>query len=341
MRDGHHEASSIVVVGSINVDQVVTVARHPLPGETLIGSGLALFPGGKGANQAVAAARLGGRVSMVGLVGSDASQSTLALALLTEAGVDTRAVHTVSGPTGLATIAVAANGENTIVVIPGANALMTSVAVSREATLISAAGVVVMQGEIPPSGITTAAGLVTGRLVLNLAPVIDLDPAVILGADPLVVNEHEARLLVSRLRAAAAPDDAPDDDPEPEPRLTDADAVQWLRNRGVASVVLTRGASGALCSDRNGTHAIAAPRVTAVDSSGAGDAFVGALSTCLARGESLVTAVTYAVRVGAYAVQGHGTQPSYPREADTLPEVPGVPEGPDHSVAPHHRKVSA
>jgi ribokinase len=300
--------TSVVVVGSINVDQLITIGRHPRPGETLIGTSMEFLPGGKGANQAVAAAQLGATVHLVGAVGRDA-QAEVATAILTRAGVGLSAVHTVDGPTGLALVTVADDGENTIVVIPGANALMGADAVAASADIIAAAAVVVLQGEIPAVAIEAAARLATGRVVLNLAPVIPVDPETIRRADPLVVNEHEAALVLAQV------------DPGGVVPSEDAGLVARLREWGVASVVLTRGAKGAICSDADGTTDVPSPAVSAVDSSGAGDAFVGALSAKLSAGESLPDAARFAVRVGAFAVRGRGTQTSYPTLADALPEV--------------------
>jgi ribokinase len=298
--------TGVVVVGSINADQVVTVARHPLPGETLIGTSIAVLPGGKGANQAVAAAQLGARVAMVGAIGRDTHART-ATAILRSAGVDLGAVQELDGPTGLAVITVDDAGENTIVVIPGANARVDAAFVSVNSSIIASAAVVVLQGEIPAAGITAAAGLARGRVVLNLAPVIDLDAATIASADPLIVNEHEAVLLLAQLVPGV-----------PAP-ASDADAVARLRDWGVTSVVLTRGALGAIVADAAGVESVAAPVVSAVDSSGAGDAFVGALSAALAAGDTLREAARLAVRVGAFAVQSRGTQASYPHTGDSLP----------------------
>ncbi len=299
---------SVVVVGSINVDQVIRVARHPLPGETLIGKSINILPGGKGANQAVAAAQLGAAVAMVGAVGNDA-QATIATSILSRAGVDLSAVQTVDGSTGLALINVSDDGENTIVVIAGANAAMVPDAVERSAELIKKAAVVVLQGEIPAAGIAAAARLATGRVVLNFAPVIELEGAVLRIADPLVVNEHEAALVLAQI------------EPGTELPREDAELAAQLRGHGIPSVVLTRGELGAICSDAQGTTLLAAPKVNAVDTSGAGDAFVGALSAQLAAGASLLEAARFATRVGAYAVQGTGTQQSYPSVGDELPEM--------------------
>lgn len=301
---------SVVVVGSINVDQLIRVPRHPQPGETLIGESMEFLPGGKGANQACAAALLGASVSMVGAVGRD-SQAGIATAILTSSGVDLSAVRTVEGPTGLALVSVDDAGENTIVVIPGANAQVDVEAVDLSAGVIAGAAVLVLQGEIPAEGIARAARLATGRVVLNLAPVIELDVETIRRADPLVVNEHEAALVLAQL------------EPSGSVPTEDVEKVACLREWGIASVVLTRGAKGAICADRFGTSEVASPTVVSVDSSGAGDAFVGALSAKLAVGATLVQAVRFAVRVGAFAVQGRGTQPSYPSSDDELPMVAG------------------
>jgi len=319
--------TGVVVVGSINADQVTTVARHPLPGETLIGTSIEVLPGGKGANQAVAAAQLGARVSMVGAIGQDAYAHS-ATAILESAGVDLSSVRTVDGPTGLAVITVAADGENTIIVIPGANAAVDAEVVGQSADLIAGAAVLVLQGEIPAAASAAAARLARGRVVLNLAPVIELDPVTIAAADPLIVNEHEAALLLAELL------------PGTPPPASDAEAVARLREWGVTSVVLTRGALGAIVSDADGTDAVASPVVVAVDSSGAGDAFVGALSARLAAGDTLGAAARLAVRVGAFAVQSRGTQPSYPQAGDILPEV-GTDSGADDGADDTTEKIEA
>jgi len=296
-------------VGSLNVDQVVTVDRHPSPGETLVATSMALLPGGKGANQAVAAARRGAATAMVGSVGRDAA-ADVATSLLADSGVDVTHVSAVDAPTGLATVTVDRSGENTIVVVPGANSATGREALLASATAVASAAVVVLQGEIPADGIAAAAGLATGRVLLNLAPVVPVDREVVLSADPLVVNEHEAALVLAQL------------DPGSILPSEETELVAALRALGVRSVVVTLGARGALVADgSDALVAVPSPRVRAVDSSGAGDAFVGALAAGLAAGDTLLEAARQAVRVGAFAVQGVGTQPSYPTLADTLPEV--------------------
>ena len=307
---------TVVVVGSLNVDQVVTVDRHPAPGETLVATSFALLPGGKGANQAVAAARRGAPTVMVGSVGRDGA-AQVATSLLSDSGVDVTHVRAVDVPTGLATVTVDRTGENTIVVVPGANASTGAEAVLAASDTVASAAVVVLQGEVPADGIAAAATAATGRVLLNLAPVVPVGRQVVLAADPLVVNEHEAALGLAQLVPGTA---VPADE---------AALVGALRSLGIRSVVVTLGARGALVSD--GEHddavdrpvvvAVPSPRVTAVDSSGAGDAFVGALAAGLAAGDTLLGAARQAVRVGAFAVQGVGTQPSYPTLDDELPRV--------------------
>lgn len=353
-----HGRTGVVVVGSVNADLLTTVDQHPRPGETVLGRTLDVLPGGKGANQAVAAAQLGAQTALVGAVGSDQFVEP-ALAGLQAAGVDLGAVTAVEGSTGVAQVTVSADGENAIVVIPGANASVDDVVVDAYAELVGGAAVVVVQGEIPRTGIEAAARHTQGRLVVNLAPVVDVDREVLLAADPLVVNEHEAALVLAMLDASSGPVEAassgttssgaevPDsvargsattgeattgsapEETEPEDTAVETDrgtaddeqrVVDALLAHGVPSVVLTVGARGALVADGSGTTLVPSPRVEAVDTTGAGDAFVGALAYRLSEGDGLVEAARLAARVGAYAVRGSGAQPSYPWAGDPLPE---------------------
>ena len=298
----------ITVVGSINVDLISQVRRHPMPGETLHGTGGQMLPGGKGANQAVAAAKLGGDVRMIGAVGTDA-QAEVGLAGLRAAGVDLTGVREIEVPTGLAIVTVAEDGENTIVVIAGANDSVDAAQITAAKDVIATSSIVVCQGEIPREGIEALPALVTGRFLHNPAPVMELDPAVLRTSDPLVVNEHEAALVLAQL------------DPDAEVPEAPEQIVGALREAGIASVVLTLGARGSLVADADGTHRIPAAPVTAVDTTGAGDAFIGALAVGLARGETLPDAARLASRVGAFAATGQGAQPSYPSTGDELPQL--------------------
>lgn len=291
----------ITVVGSVNADLTVTVARHPSPGETLLAAGGDTTPGGKGANQACAAAKLGAQVALVGAVGRDPN-AAVATAELKRAGVDLTHLEEVDDVTGLAVITVADGGENTILVVPGANAAVGAEFVDAHAEAIQAADLLLLQGEIPADGIARAVELARGRVVINLAPVIDIPREVLLRADPLVVNEHEARLLCEQLRID--------------------DSVTALLHTGFASVVVTLGPDGALVADARGVEEVASPdvkTVDTVDTVGAGDAFAGALCHRLTQGDSLVDATRFACRVGAFAVTRPGAQTSYPGEGDALP----------------------
>ncbi|MHA7276409.1 ribokinase [Arthrobacter sp. Hz1] len=309
------EPSGVVVVGSINADLIVTLERHPAPGETLLGRTMTVMPGGKGANQAVAAAKLGARTVMIGAVGQDA-YTDVALSGLHAAGVDTGAVQRVAGiSTGVAIVEVDDDGENTIVVIPGANAEVTPELVAASADVIAGAAVLVLQGEIPAASVAAAVSLATGRVVINLAPVIPLDRATLLRANPLVVNEHEGALVLGQLTGSAYI-------ANPSGHVATARA---LLDCGFASVVMTLGGSGALLASAADLLEIPAPKVPVVDTTGAGDAFTGALAARLSAGDSLPDAVRVAVLVGAFAVGTEGAQPSYPSLTDQLPAAPTSP----------------
>ncbi|MCL1899220.1 MAG: ribokinase [Promicromonosporaceae bacterium] len=306
----------IVVVGSINVDMLARVGRHPLPGETVLGDDLVMLPGGKGANQAVAAARLADRpgvVAMVGAVGNDQFAEP-ALSGLVGADVDLQHLIRVDRPTGIALITVDEAGENSIVVVPGANQAVTPRLVRQAGALVRDARVLVLQCEIPTAALAEAARTTGGRVILNFAPVAPLDADTVLRADPLIVNQHEARGALQALGVAPSDDD------------DDETLARALVAAGVASVIVTQGAAGALVAEA-GTRglmrveSVPAPRVTAVDTTGAGDAFVGAIAFRLAQGDGLVEAAQYANRVGAFAVTKRGTQPAYPCPADLLPEA--------------------
>lgn len=287
---------SVVIVGSLNVDLHLLVERHVRPGETLLAAGGTFSPGGKGANQACAAGLAGAETVMLGALGDDAAAS-VATSRLIEVGVDLSGVERVPGPSGLAVVSVDAEGENTVVVVPGANSAVTPEVVAGWRDVIEAADVVVLQGEISAASNAVAAGLTRGRLVVNLAPVIPLDPAVLRMADPLVVNEHEGAAALEQLGG---------------PWLTEPhQIVDGLREAGVPSVVVTLGSSGSLVFDGERTFAVPTPKVPVVDTVGAGDAFCGALAARLALGESLAEAAAYASRFAASTVQFPGAQSSY------------------------------
>jgi ribokinase len=298
---------SIAVVGSINADLTTHVHRHPTPGETLLGSGGTISAGGKGANQAVAAAQLGAKVTMVGAVGSDPMAQD-ALIHLKDSGADMSAITTVDGPTGLAVITVADDGENTIIVVPGANASVDATYVSTHAQTVAVADIVLLQGEIPADGFDRAVDLAQGRVVVNLAPVVPVGHQQLLTADPLLVNEHEGALVLELLGAPSVGSDP-------------AAMVTALLGQGFASVVMTLGAVGAIVGDADGLTGIPTPQIAAVDTTGSGDAFAGALVAKLAAGATLIDAAGFAARVGAFAATRRGAQASYPTLDDELPTV--------------------
>jgi ribokinase len=288
----------ITVVGSLNLDATVRVPRLPLPGETVMGRGHAHDTGGKGANQAVAAARLGRRVEMVGMVGGDDAGLRL-LASLDAAGVGTAGVRrSPSLATGLALIMVDDLAENTIVVIPGANGALTPGDLDWRP--IGEAAVVLLQLEIPLETVEAAVGLARGQVVLNPAPGGLLPPELLSRVDVLVPNRTELAALVG-----AAP---------PATLAEAADLARALR--GPRGIVVTLGAEGALVvADGQATH-VPAPPVQAVDPTGAGDAFCAGLADALVGGAGLADAARWAVRCGAAAVTRRGAQASLPTRAE-------------------------
>jgi ribokinase len=293
----------VVVVGSANADLVVRVERRPLAGETVLGGDVATVPGGKGANQAVAAARLaagsGVGVAFVGRVGDD-EHGAMLRASLTAAGVDVTHLRTADRPTGAALILVDPDGDNSIVVSPGANAALHPD--DARCDLVAAAGVLVLQREVAPEVSLAAAEHTGGHVLLNLAPAGPVPPALLARTDVLVVNEHEAAALLGE------PVGSGPSGPE--------EAASRLRALGPAGVVLTLGGRGAVAVDGTGTARAAAPAVRVVDTTGAGDCFVGALAWRLATGAPLADALAVAVRAGALAVTEAGAQPSFPSRVD-------------------------
>lgn len=301
----------VAVVGSANLDLVVEVAAVPAPGETVLGGDLRRLPGGKGANQAVAAARLGRRVAMVGRVGDDDAGRALAAALAA-AGVDTAHVRTTGdAPSGTALIAVGADGDNSIVVSPGANSRLSPADVARAGRVLDAAAVVLLQLEVPVETVAAAVGAAGGTVVLNPAPApaAPLPHEVLDRLDVLVPNQTELAALAGHAGLSAIGD-------------VDADtAVALARGLPVASVVATLGADGAMVVTGAEAVHVPAPPVVAVDTTAAGDAFCGALADALAGGAGLVDAARWAVRAGAAATRRAGAQPSLPTraEVDQLP----------------------
>jgi len=295
------EAASVVVVGSLNMDLVVPVPRHPKPGETVIGGDLRRFPGGKGANQAVAAARLGARVRMVGRVGADAYGAELGRGLEAE-GIETVDVAELDAPSGVALISVSEDGQNAIIVSPGANARLRPDDLSPER--FTGAGVVVLQLETPLATVRRAAELgraAGARVLLNAAPAQALPEGLLKAVDLLVVNEFEA----AQVAGAREPEG-------PEEAL----ALARELARRVPIAVVTLGARGLVWAGEEGEGFLPAFPVEAVDTTAAGDAFVGGLAAALAAGEPLKPALRFASAAGALAATRPGAQPSLARAAE-------------------------
>lgn len=279
---------TVHVIGSINQDLVALVRRHPRPGETVAGSGFERLPGGKGLNQAVAAARAGARVAFIGAVGEDPDGSAL-LATLAAEGVDISNIVPVPLPTGVALVTVDQHGENVIVVVPGANA---SVTVSAAAAVPARAGdVVVAQLEVPLDVVAAgmqAAQACGARALLNAAPAQELHEDALGDVDLLIVNQTELDALGGMAQVRA-------------------------RLRPSSAVIATLGADGAVVAEGRHEEVIAGRRVEVVDSTGAGDCFVGVLAASLASGSSLVDAAETANVAASLAVRHRGAASSMPR----------------------------
>ena len=292
--------ADVFVVGSINQDFVLNVERRPEPGETVTNAQLSKGNGGKGANQAAAAALLGAEVTLLGRVGDDGFGEPLVEALA-EKGVDTSLIGAAPGSsTGTAVITVTPDGENAITVAPGANRRLTPGDVEDAAEAIGGARVLVVQMEVPTEVVTRAVGVAARhgtRALVNLAPSFEVPGELLEQLDPLVVNEHEAAFLLGE--KVEGVDGA-------------LSAASELLALGPKSVVVTVGKSGAVFSDGESTEHLPAPEVDVVDTTGAGDAFVGALAVSLAGDDSLRDAVAYAVRAGAAAVTQEGAQGALP-----------------------------
>jgi ribokinase len=290
----------IVVIGSINMDLVARTPRIPLAGQTLTGTDFATTPGGKGANQAVAAARLGAHVQMIGAVGNDVFGEAL-LSNLASASVDTRAVARVPGPSGVAQIQVADNGQNSIVVVPGANGAVTSELIRQHTKLIQAAGIVLLQLEIPLDTVLAACELCSAAQV----PVI-LDPAPA-GSLPETIWPELAWFTPNETELGLYSGNG----------FPPETAAKQLLARGVHGVALKRGAEGVYIAASTGESVwIPAFHVEAIDTVGAGDCFNGAFAVSLLEGSSPTDAARFASAAAAISVTRRGAQASMPTRAE-------------------------
>jgi ribokinase len=285
----------IVVAGSANMDLVGLAARLPRPGETVLGDDFVMTPGGKGANQAIAAARAGGTCALLGAIGSDAFGVTIK-ARLNASGVDTENVRTSYGSSGVAVIMVDREGENAIIVSPGANSSFAGLS-AAETAVIADSDVLVCQQEIPTDTVVAAAQAARAggtRVILNAAPARDLPQELLDVVDLLVVNEVEASAITGT----------------PEPDLPALLAL-------VPRVVLTLGGAGSWYADRDGREErIPAYRVDVADTTAAGDAFTGALAVAWGEDRDLVEAVRWATAAGAACVRKVGASNSLPSRAE-------------------------
>jgi ribokinase len=296
----------LLVIGSINLDLVASSQRIPLPGETVSGNTFNTFPGGKGANQAVAAGRLGAPVSMIGRLGHDAFGTQLR-ASFESAGVDTTAIEVVPTSSGIALITTAADGQNAIVVVPGANGELSPRELEKHLALIREAGIILAQLEIPFETIELL-GTIARRekipLVLDPAPARPLPTSLLACVDWLTPNETETLTLLQRGAIELRSDQL-------------EEAAQHLLKQGCRNVLLKLGERGCYVALDSGERTLVpAYRVKAVDTTAAGDAFNGAFATALLRGNDPVASVKYAAAVAAISVTRHGAQPSMPRAAE-------------------------
>ncbi|MBK5400427.1 ribokinase [Pseudomonas sp. TH39(2020)] len=296
--------AKVVVIGSLNMDLVTRAPRLPRGGETLIGESFATVSGGKGANQAVAAARLGAQVSMVGCVGSDAYGEELRGALLAEQ-IDCQAVSTVDDSSGVALIVVDDNSQNAIVIVAGANGALTPEVIDRFDAVLRAADVIICQLEIPDA--TVGHALKRGRelgktVILNPAPASRPLPADWYASiDYLIPNESEASAL------SGLPVDS----------LASAEtAASRLISLGASKVIITLGAQGSLFANGKGFEHFPASKVKAVDTTAAGDTFVGGFAAALAAGKGEGDAIRFGQVAAALSVTRAGAQPSIPTLSD-------------------------
>lgn len=300
--------ANVVVVGSLNMDLVTRAQRLPRGGETLVGESFVTVPGGKGANQAVAAARLGAQVAMVGCVGDDAYGQQLRQALADEQ-IDCQAVSIAAGvSSGVALIVVDAASQNAIVIVAGGNGQLLPESVQRFDALLQNAEVIICQLEVPMATVayTLERGRALGKtVILNPAPVSGPLPVEwFANIDYLIPNESEAEALsglpVNDLDSARA-------------------AATRLLGMGVGKVIVTLGAQGALFADGQGFRHFSAPVVQPLDTTAAGDTFVGGFAAALARGEQEGAAIAFGQRAAALSVTRAGAQPSIPHLAELQP----------------------
>ena len=295
---------AVSVVGSMNADYTVTTERLPKPGETVLGGPLRVLPGGKSGNQAVSAARLGAKVRLFGVLGSDANADFL-LEALNDTGVDTSYIRHVDGASGTTVITVDAAGENTIVYSPGSNAYVSVEYIQSMRDNLTSADVLGLCLESPMETVTACARLCHDaglKVLLNDSPfVAELPAELIEASDILLVNEHE----MAQLLDIAEPDDDDWDG------LDWSDVARQMHDFGFNQAVITLGGDGSVVIDGDDIYRIAPVVVEAIDTTGCGDAFMGTVLAGLASGHALADSAQLASYVSAYAATGFGAQASY------------------------------
>lgn len=301
------KSNAIIVVGSSNTDMVIKASKFPVPGETILGGEFFLFPGGKGANQAVAAARLGGNVTFIAKVGNDifGEQS---LEQFKKEGIRTDYVfRDPTHPSGVALITVDAKGENTIVVAQGANGTLSTTDIAKAAHEFEQAEIVLIQLEIPIETVLQAAALARQsgkKAILNPAPAATLPSEIFPNLYLITPNESEAETITGI-------------------KVTDIDsakkAAEKIIEKGVANVIITLGPEGAYIYNESGGRKVPTPKVVAVDSTAAGDIFNGALAVAISEGQSLDDAVKFANGAAALSVTRMGAQASAPYRKELTP----------------------
>lgn len=304
--------SSIVVIGSSNTDMVIKTDRLPEPGETILGGTFFMNAGGKGANQAVAAARLNGEVTFITKVGNDlfGKQS---IRLYKDANIDTRHITIDDNkPSGIALITVDANGENCIVVAPGANTALTTDDIDKAEEALSKASIILVQLEIPLDVVNYVAGIAKKyktQLILNPAPARHLPEDLLSNVSIITPNKKEAEMLTGR-------------------SITDINsarqAATMLRVKGIQTVIITLGAEGALLLNDNTFTMVPSLQVSAVDSTAAGDIFNGALAVALSEGRKINEAVQFANYAAAISVTRLGAQSSAPYISEVENLINGI-----------------
>ncbi|CAI8425616.1 MAG: ribokinase [Acidimicrobiaceae bacterium] len=293
------ESNRVVVIGSANIDLVSSVASLPVPGETVLGNSFIKTPGGKGANQAVAASKLGGEVSFVGCIGSDQEGEILRSSLK---NANVNCDFLISRPevsTGNAMIGVDAEGNNSIIVNSGANSALTQEDIVAAKEIVESAQVVLMQLEISTKCLEVAVEMASGIKILNPAPVVDISKKLLEKIDVLIPNRIELARLSNK---------------ESFENLDELEAA--AKGLGIQTVIVTLGSAGALLVSDKQTELISSPAVESVDTTGAGDAFCGSMAESLSRGLSFLESVEYSVTAGALSTTTYGAQISMPTRSE-------------------------